>query len=50
MHAKTKLAHLNITSSSVMIQNQSEPWDNLRLTEFDFAQHGSNPSGRQLDT
>ena len=47
VHSKSQLAHLNISTSSVVIlYNQDKAWDQLRLIQFGFCQ--DSKVGRDL--
>lgn len=47
LHLKSKYAHLNITSSSIFVDQSARPWDSVRLADFDYAQRGFKPTGKQ---
>ena len=49
LHLKSKYAHLNITSSSIFVDQSAHPWDNVRLADFDYAQRGWTSTGKQHD-
>ena len=39
LHTDCTLAHLDITSSNIMLRHDDyQPWDQLRLVDFGFAQ------------